>query len=321
MSGAGVLVSAGTPIRLVLVGNPRLDRSWKNCLAHAAQQLGWRVTVLQDDTVTVGQVADACDGADLLVWARSHKHQPAGDVGWMWQAVEQGGTATASVHLDLYWGIPHREPEIGRHPWWNAQHVFTADGDPGHAALFAARGVNHHWLSPPAADRYARPGRLRAEYAADVVFVGTCGRSHALTDRARLLAWARHRYGDRFRWWGHSRPTRVWGRDLADVYASAHVVLGDSVPVPYYWSDRVPNTVGMGGVLVHPDVPGLAGQYGHTVTVWPRGDLGTLGDVIDGLLADPGRRHRIRADGAALVTDRHLWRHRLTDIAAVCGLT
>lgn len=305
------------PIRLVLLGNPRLKRSWKNCLAHAARQLGWQTTVLQDNAVSIADVVRACDGADLLIWARSHGHQPSGDIARMWRKVAAGGTATASVHLDLYWGLPHREPEIGRHPWWHAQHVFTADGG---RRDWSRRGVNHHWLPPPAADRWTGPGTPRPHLACDVVFVGTCGRAHRGSGRDRLLSWAQNRYGNRFRWLGYNRESAVWGRDLADLYASAHIVLGDSVPAARYWSDRVPNALGMGGVLVHPAVDGLADVHGDTVVTYRRGDFAILGDIIDGLLADPDRRRRLREGGVRQVAERHLWRHRLVDIAHTCGV-
>lgn len=304
-------------MRLVLLGNPRLDRSWKNCLAHGARQLGWDVTVLQDDAVTIGQVIAACEGADLLLWARTHHASPIGNIESMWRAVEQGGTKTAAVHLDLYWGVAHREQQIGRDPWWMAGHVFTADGNPDHQALFEQRGVNHHWLIPPAADRHVGRGQFRPELAADVVFVGNLGRAH--NGRRELLDWAQRRYGSRFRWRGR-RWDPVWGRNLADQYTSASVVLGDSVANPYYWSDRVPNTLGMGGVLVHPNVDGLADMYGSAVATWPRGDFRALGDLIDGLLADPDRREQLRQQGVDTITSAHLWRHRLPDIARTCGV-
>jgi hypothetical protein len=310
---------SGTPVRLVLLGNPRLNRSWKNCLAHAARELGWDVTVLQDDAVTIGRVIGECSGADLLLWARSHHHAPMGNVESMWRAVEIGGTKTAAVHLDLYWGIPRRQEQIGRDPWWRAQHVFTADGNPAHAALFEQRGVRHHWLVPPAADRYAQPGQYRDDLACDVVFVGSCGRVHDQV-RRRMLDWASRRYGSRFRWLGRGGRTGIWGSDLADLYASAKVVLGDSAPNPMYWSDRIANVLAMGGVLVHPDVEGLAEQYGAAVATYPRGNLTALAELVDNLLDDSDRRQRMRQVGPEVVAAGHLWRHRLVDIARTCGV-
>jgi len=300
-------------VRLVLIGNPGLDRSWKNDLAWAARDLGWHTTVLQDVQVSTGDVVSACDGAGLLIWARSHGRQPRGDIGRMWRQVEAGGTATAAVHLDLYWGIGRREHEIGRHPWWQAGTVWTADG--GHDHLFAQRGVNHRWLPPPAPDRYVGRAMPRPSQACDVLFVGGCSdRVHA--GRRELLAWASARYRDGFRWIGARAGQRVWGRDLNGWYASAKVVLGDSAPAPRYWSDRVPGTAGRGGVLVHPHVDGLADLHGNTVQVFRRGDLRGLGVLIDSLLDDPGRRERIRRQAVTLVRGRHLWRHRLAAIAA-----
>lgn len=303
-------------MRLVLIGNPALERSWKNDIAHAARSLGWATTVLQDSHVTTVDVAGACRNADLLIWARSHGKQPHGDIEAMWRQVEAQGCATVAVHLDLYWGIARREAEIGVHPWWRAGTVWTADG--GHDDLFAQRGVNHRWLPPPCPDRYVGRVPPRRELACDVLFVGSCSSVHP--GRRELLDWAQARYRDRFRWVGARSGQRVWGVDLSAWYASAKVVLGDSAPADRYWSDRVPCTAGRGGVLVHPHVEGLGAQFGNTVQMYRRGDWRNLGQLIDSLLDDPARRERIRAQAVGNVRQHHLWRHRLAAIAAETAL-
>jgi hypothetical protein len=297
-------------VRLVLLGWPHLDRSWKNDIAHAARMLGWSVANLQPDAVSTRDVIQACRSADLLIWARTHRRDPFGDVEAMLRRVEAGGTRTVGVHLDLYWGVPNRERQIGVHPWWSCQTVWTADGG---VRDWTGRGVNHRWLVPPAPDRFAGRGVPRPEMTADVIFVGGLAPVHK--GRKGLLDWARNRYGDRFAWWGKAGRGAIWGRDLTDLYASAKVVLGDSVPAPYYWSDRVPGTLGRGGVLVHPHVEGLVEQYGDAIVTYPRGDYDTLGDIVDGLLADPERREALREAAVSTVQDRHLWAHRLPDIA------
>jgi hypothetical protein len=76
----------------------------------------------------------------------------------------------------------------------------------------------------------------------------------------------------------------------------------------------------MGGVLVHPDVEGLAEQYGGAVATYPRGNMTALADLVDGLLDDPDRRRRMRQVGPKVIAAGHLWRHRLVDIARTCGV-
>lgn len=61
----------------------------------------------------------------------------------------------------------------------------------------------------------------------------------------------------------------------------------------YYWSDRIPETLGRGGFLIHPYVDGLGRQFnllehdepvtydaGH-LAVWDAGDWEALGDLIE----------------------------------------
>ena len=142
-------VRTGGPRAIVLgLPQPITKNRWKDDLVDDAVSLGWDVTHLPAGEVSCEQVVDACKGSDLLIWARTHRHNPAGDIPGMLRRIEDAGTVTVAVHLDLYWGIPRREVTIGKTPWWSCQLVLTADG--GHEAGFAERGVTHYWCPPSA---------------------------------------------------------------------------------------------------------------------------------------------------------------------------
>lgn len=296
-------------MRAVVLGAPRplhLNR-WKDCLTEGGQALGWDMLHLPARGIPAGDVVRACKGADLLIWARTHGHDPAGDVGAMLCAVEDAGTVTVGVHLDLYWGIARREAQIGVHPWWSCQWVFTADG--GHPAAFRSRGVNHRWLPPPIGARWLGRGQPTTRLPGEIVFVGTHVPGIHGTHRAALLGWARRRYGRRFVQYDRGRP--VWGADLASLYAGARVVLGDSAPAARYWSDRVPCTLGRGGLLAHPRTVGMdeQGLTGDELLLYERGDFAELGDRIDALTE--ARRREMTDAALTLIGERHLWEHRL----------
>lgn len=296
-------------MRVVLIGLPGLGRSWKNDLATAGRALGWDVLHLPPHNPA--PILRALPGADLLLWARTPGHSTP-NAERILATARDARIPTAGVHLDLYWTRPQREAEIGRTPWWQCDWVFTADG--GHQPEFTARGVNHRWLPPPASRRWLAPGTVdRARWPAPIVFVGTCPPGAHRDHRRRLLAWARRRYGSRFAHYG-TPDRRVWGEDLSSLYATARVVLGESVPSPYYWSDRVPLTVARGGVFTHQATPGLAEQ-GFTdqiLITYEQDRFDALGDRIDAL-SGRQRRARVRR-GIQLIEDRHLWEHRLQSI-------
>lgn len=296
-------------MRVVLIGLPGLVRSWKNDLAAAGAALGWDMRHLPPHDSR--PILRELPGADMLLWAHTPGHSPPQGQRIL-DTAREAGVTTVGLHLDLYWGRPNREPEIGMDAWWRCDWVFTADG--GHQKKFKARGINHRWLPPAAARRWLTPGVVdKRRWPEPIVFVGTCSAGVHRDHRRRLLTWAKARWGDRFGWYG--RPgRRVWGEALSSLYATAHVVLGESAPSPYYWSDRVPLTVARGGVFTHQATPGLdeQGFTDDVLLTYQPDDFDTLGDRIDSLTA---RERAERIDrGRQLIVERHLWEHRLRDI-------
>jgi hypothetical protein len=304
-------------VRVLLLGARRgiRENNWKDALADAGMRLGWDITHIDARGPTVEDVVTQAKGADMLLWARTHGHQPAGDVAAMLRRIEDACTVTAGLHLDLYWGIHRREVQIGVDPWWSAQHIFTADGGP---RPWTARGVNHHWCPPAADARFFGRGTFVHRFNHAAVFVGGVVSDIHGYHRRSLLTWARRKYGGGFATYGTGKRG-VWGPDLCDLYASAGIVLGDSAAAPGYWSDRVTNTLGRGGLLAHPRTHGMA-ELGFTddvMVLYDRFDFRGLGKRLDQLT--PARRFETTDAALALISERHMWTHRLTMIAEVVG--
>jgi hypothetical protein len=292
------------------------ENRWKDDIAEAGELLGWEVDHLNARDVEAEDVTRQAKGCDLLLWARTHGHDPHGDVAGMLRRIEDMGVATVALHLDLYWGIGHREAQIGRHPWWSCQHVFTADGGPRN---WAGRGVNHHWCPPPMGHRFFGRGQEMRRFSHAAAFVGSSSRTIHGDHRRRLLSWARRRWHGRFRHYAGGRHG-VWGSALSDLYTSAGVVVGDSAPASHYWSDRVPCTLGRGGFLIHPRTPGMAEQgFDEQVMVlFDRYDFRDLGRRLDAVT--PRRRRELTDNALTLISERHMWSHRLLEIERIiCG--
>lgn len=305
-------------MKVLLLGHPRplVANRWKDDLAEAGELLGWDVTHIPVRDVPAEDVVRQAKGADLLIWARTHGHDPVGDMAGMLRRIEDTGTATVALHLDLYWGIGRRETQIGVHPWWTCQYVFTADGG---RRDWAGRGVNHFWCPPPMGHRFFGPGQSRKSMRHRAVFVGGLVRDIHGYHRVGLLRWSRIRWRAGFQHYGFGRRA-LWGEALSDLYASAEVVVGDSAEAPYYWSDRVPCTLGRGGLLAHPRTAGMAEQgfTDDTMVLYDRWDFAGLGRRLDGL--GPARRAQMRDNALTVIADRHMWRHRLEMIQeTVCG--
>lgn len=300
-------------MRVLLLGHPRPLEAlrWKDDLAEAGEELGWQVTHWPARGVDADDVVREAKESDLFLWARTHGHFPDGDVEAMLRRIEDAGVPTVGIHLDLYWGIGRREAEIGKHPWWTCQHIWTADGGP---RPWASRGVNHRWMPPPMGSRFfglAEPSpRLRHR----VVFVGRCVRDIHGEHRANLLAWARRRFGAGFRQYGRFGRNTAYGSELSTVYASAQLAVGDSARAPAYWSDRVPTSLGRGALLAHPYVEGMA-EVGFTSDTMIHYRWGRYDDITRRFDAmSHADRTAMREAALTVIAERHMWRHRLLDV-------
>ena len=281
------------------------------------------VKITEPQDARPGFLADLetlCADADLLIYQKTHGLPPtAVDV---WRRIETRGCQTASYHLDLYVGLP-REREIGVDPFWKTGTVFTADGDPHSAEVFASKGVSHRWLPAAVVSDETEPGTYREELDRDVIFVGSERYHPQWPWRRELIAFLRKRYGPRFRLHGHHPPTR--GQDLNDLYTSARVVVGDSLALPghaNYWSDRYYETLGRGGFLIAPYVPGLGAHLvdcWHLLTYEP-GDTRGLAALIDESLDHPAGARKIADEGHRHVVANHTYRHRAEQMLADLGL-
>lgn len=304
-------------MRVVYVARSR-PGSWKNDVRDALLALGHEV-VWVDDTADAASWVTRAGGADVLLWARTHRRDPAGDVDAAFGRLRAAGVRTASLHFDLYYGLRKRQAEIGIHPFWAAQTVWTADG---HHRDWTLRGVRHRWCPPALGDNHIGRGEHRRELSCDVVFVGARHYHREWPYRAQLVSWLEQTYRRGFRWYGPRSPHgEVRGPALADLYASAAVVVGDACNpgfgVGRYWSDRLPITLGRGGFLVHPHVEGMADQGfidGKTVATYRYGDFAGLRAAINRWLDDPTGRRAVTDRALQLVADRHLMTHRVQTI-------
>lgn len=308
-------------MRIGYVSRFREGHATERDMAVALRRAGHEVIELpQDDAATWAMLGDrvARRPIDLVLWQPAHL---VGDV----PAAVRGAVPVVGYHLDKWWGL-RRQTNLVASAFMRCDLLVTADG--GHEEQWAALGVKHRWL-PPAIDRdeALMEGRHIGGLATDVCFVGSWRRY--LPDwphRRQLIAHLRRWFGDRFGIWPDGAgPVR--GQALADIYRSARVVVGDSCIAggTEYWSDRVPETLGRRGFLLHPEVEGIEAHHrpGEHLITWPAYDWHALRDTLEQWLADDEGRERIAAAGQADVLARHTYDHRaaqLLDLIAEAGL-
>ena len=162
--------------------------------------------------------------------------------------------------FDLYIGY-QRENRLNS-PAFTADYVFTTDG--GHDKEFKERGINHKCL---------RQGIWKDECVLypfnkiehEIVFVGSD--NPYFPERTKFI----EELGAK--WFGRLSTNELRGLNLNEVYAKSRIIIGDSVYSPYYWSNRVVETLGRGGFLIHREVEGLKEEYPYLVTYKNKDDL------------------------------------------------
>lgn len=298
-------------MRIAYVGRFAPGWATEDDLAKALARAGHQVTRFGEADPNSWQVlverAKTTRHFELVLWTTAHTAPPdiAGDA----LAVMHERIPTVAYHLDRWFGL-RREREIDRSPFFRCDLVVTADG--GHSAEWLTRGIKHRWL-PPAVDRdeASLSGRFDRDLACDVVFVGQWRRYHPeWPHRRELVRHLRQWFGDRFGLWpDHVGPVR--GQTLADLYASARVVVGDSCLSGggWYWSDRIPESLGRGAFLLHPAVEGLTEHFkvGEHLVTWEAGDWRGLREVLDAWLHDDDGRTTVAAAGRAHVLEHHTY--------------
>lgn len=332
------------PARIVYLGNFSQSHCTEVHVALALESHGHEVVRMQEGERDLREIGEATWGADLFLWTRTEDlaaRIPRADMLAFLAEKRRIGLLTASYHLDLYAGLK-RGAGLETDPFWRTELVFTPDG--GSPEFFRRHGVDHVYLRPGVHGPECVPGTPRGELAADVVFVGS-GSARTLayhpewTYRGELLKHLLMRYGRRFV--KHGGPPENGGRSfirnagLNDLYASARVVVGDTLCLgpedqtaprfthTRYWSDRVYETVGRGGFLIHPRIEGLADEFADSehLVFYDYGDLDQLGRLIDHWTRpeNDAERRRIAVAGQAMVRSRCTYAHRVAEMLGVCA--
>jgi hypothetical protein len=266
------------------------------------------VTQIQESQLTdeaVNWIIAAQDSYDFILYTRTWC-----EVGHQWRKVLAAKRVpVVSVHLDLYIGL-YRGSDLQNDPFFLSDYVFSADG--GHQEEFAKMGIKHHFFPPGILHESCYLGEVAPYYQNDVIFVGSYRYHSEWPYRKILIDWCKATYGNRFRLYPDN-GTAVRGDELNKLYNSAKVVVGDSTYSPNYWSDRIPETVGRGGFLIHPYVPELDRQFDYFKHLIPykHGDFETLKAIIDHYVANDKERDAIRLAGMEHVKNNHTYIHRV----------
>lgn len=312
-------------MKIAYIGNFEPEHSTENHVKRAITNNAHDVVPYQERDVAMWDklIEDLRfgTGIDFILWTRTVWDPPISydKMRVMQDAARAAGVPTVSFHLDRWWGL-NREREVRESPFFKNDLVITADG--GHDDLFWANGTNHLWMSPGVSlDECERTPNVRPEFQHDIVFCGSSHGYHAeWSYRLELVRWLEGTFGTRLGVYPKDQPA-LRGQDLVDLYGSAKVMVGDSClngNITNYWSDRIPETLGRGGFLIHPHVPGIEDYYtdGEHLVLYELGNFGQLKELIEYYVANDAARNVIAAAGKAHVMQNHTYERRVEQVIA-----
>lgn len=333
-------IDIARPLTIIQVGNFSPPHSTENHLKRALENNGHTVIALQENKPETfrSMAAGGPVKPDFVLWTRTGwdwatifpggEHEALGLQRSMLRFFREHGVPTVGYHLDRWWGL-NREYQLDVEPFFSCDYVITADG--GHQTEFEGKGVNHHWFLPGVSRDECEPGTFRPEFYSRIAFVGSWqGHYHKESEhRHQLVEWLRKTYPRDCAFWPRQGQHAIRGADLRDLYASVEVIVGDSCfsgdDIGAYCSDRIPETLGRGGYLLHPRTPYVTdGQSTPVGPAWREGDhLGCwnafnwdhLGATIDGSLSLPtGALRAITQAGREFTLEWHTYERRMQQV-------
>jgi hypothetical protein len=320
-------------MKITFVGNFGVDYSSENHHKKSLESLGHQVIALQEGVATGEEILQQSNGSQLLVFIHTHGWSTPGmSLVEVLQQCKALGIPTITYHLDLWFGIQRQKDLEDDGFYKNIGHFFTVD------KLMADwfnenTEVKGHYLQAGVFDEEclaynsfnSDTGELWPER--DIVFVGSKGYHHEWQWRPQLINWLHDTYGDRFTHVGGDGQTgTVRGISLNVLYGNSKVAVGDSLCLnfdyPYYWSDRVYETLGRGGFMIHPFIEGMQGHFedGKHLVFFKFGDFEDLKRKIDYYLEHDEEREKIRKAGHEHVKANHTYKNRWQTILKELGL-
>lgn len=318
-------------MKIAFLGNFRVPYTSESHYKKTFQRLGHEVIALQEsESIDLNQLENILS-CDMFFWVHTH--------GWQTPGLEyvldkaQEVMPIVGYHLDLWKGLK-REVDVQNDVYWKrVSHFFTCD------KLFVpdleALGIQAHYLPAGVFDQetyMAQPDH--GKYPYKIIFTGSIAGYHEEWPyRAELVEWLKSNYPGKFAVYGRDgiNKDQIRGDDLNQLYASADIVIGDTLckgfNYPDYYSDRLFEAPGRGAFMIFPYIPGvenmfvlpkpldLQGKFLNTssaeLVTYPFGDFEYLKYLIDYFLVNVEEREAIRKRGHERVKNEHTYMHRL----------
>lgn len=307
-------------LRIVILGNHNVNYSTESDLAWTFEHLGHEVIRLQENVDTTETLLQQGNNADLIIWLHTHNWNMRGR--YRLNAIINNLKMRKPViayHLDLWLGI-QRQTDLRNSIYFKVGHFFTVDKL---MAEFMNRNPKYpigHFLKAGVVERDCYAGKKRKEYSHEVAFVGSKIYHKEWQYRPRLINFLSDTYKDDFAHYGSGGRPNVRGIALNELYASTKIIVGDTLcknfVYPEYLSDRIFETTGRGGFMIHPYIKGIEDSFviDEEIVTYTFGDFKELKSKIDYYLKHDKEREKIRKAGMKRTQSEHTYTNRVKQI-------
>lgn len=314
-------------MKIAFLGNFGVDYSSESHHRKTLAGMGHQVFPLQEGQASAEQIEAVASASDMFVWVHTHGWVTPSEKGTsmvdVLKRLNERGLPTVTYHLDLWFGL-QRQKDLEHDEFYkHIGHFFTVDKKM--ADWFNENtNVKGHYLHAGvyAEECYmAAPSFQFDTYKHDIIFVGSKGYHPEWQYRPQLIDWLRNTYGGRFTHvGGDGEVPTTRGQALNTLYADSKIAIGDSLCIgfdyPYYWSDRVYETLGRGGFMIHPYIKGMEEDFedGKHLVFYEFGNFDDLKAKIDYYLTHDDEREKIRLAGHEHVKKNHTYFNRWEQI-------
>ena len=305
--------------KIVFLGNFRVDYSSETHHANTLEFMGHKVIRMQESESKSEEILKHAIDSDLFIWIHTHGWKTPGkyEMGQVLRTLADYKIPTMTYHLDLWFGL-QRQRDLDNHPVYKyIGHFFTVDKKM--SDWFNQKtNVKGHYISAGVYDKECIIKQV--ELKNDVIFVGSKKYHSEWKYRPQLIDWLEDTYKERFQHYGMGGLPSIRGTKLNKLYWSTKIVVGDTLCInfkyPDYWSDRVYETMGRGGFIIHPYVQGMEREFEDKkhLVFYEYGNFNQLKELIDYYLEHDEEREAIRKAGHELVKSKYTYRNRWEQI-------
>ena len=311
---------------IVFLGNFRVDYTTESHHVKTLQSMGHKVIKLQETEAKSEEILATARKSDLFIWVHTHGWKTPGRLTMsnVLKQLKNEKIPTMTYHLDLWFGLK-RQKDLSSDPVYKEiGHFFTVDSKM--ADWFNKKtDVKGHYIAAGVFDKEAtyKPTKILSH---DVVFVGSKRYHPEWKYRSQLIDWLQATYDKKFEHWGNDGIKTIRGKNLNHLYAGTKIVVGDTLcpnfSYPDYWSDRVYETLGRGGFIIHPYISGMEKEFTDKehLVFYEYKNFKQLKELIDYYLEHDEEREKIRLAGHNLVKEKYTYKNRWEQILKELGI-